>query len=115
MQFYCLSYRKHTAVSGVLRVDSTVEKSKELLNFNVYNERLLEYARRVLLVFGLLHGCGLSPRSWVTFALFSLRADTQLNGLVRASRVVRYYSWCAGMIYKCRDNKNTVLYAIDQE
>lgn len=41
--------------------------------------------------------------------------DTKLSELVHISKMFQTLKCCAGVIYKCRDNKNTVLYVTDKE
>lgn len=61
-----------------------------------------------LLVFKLLHSWGpfFPP---VIFVLYSLHVDTEPNELVRISKTFQILKLCAGVIYKCRDNKETFL------
>lgn len=51
----------------------------------------------------------------VIFVLYSLHVDPKQNELVRVSKMFQILRLCAGVIYKCRDDENIILYAIDKE
>lgn len=71
--------------------------------------------KQICWFFSLLNSCGPFFFPPVIFVLYSFHVDTKLNELGHISKMFHILKLCAGVIYKCRNDENIILYAIDKE